>query len=273
MKKLVSILAIICLVVLATTALVACNPIEDGIRKDGTVVIGATSVPHAEILEFAKDILKEEYGINIEIQEVETWAQLNPSTSDGDIYANYFQHGSYLNEYNSFVSEDRQLASLGPVHVEPLGIYSNKKDVNLTAGNLIIGIANDSTNQSRALRLLEAQGIITAKASAEDKEIVTVEDYDWGTNTYNEVNAEVLVATLPDVDISVIPGNYALAGGLEKAIVTESKEVTAQYANIIAVRKGEENSEISKALIAVLTSDAVKQFIADTYGDAVQSVA
>lgn len=272
MKKIVSVVALVLIAVLATTTLVACNSVEGGIRKDGTVLVGATSVPHAEILEFAKDILKNDYNINIEIVELENWAQLNPSTSDGDLYANYFQHGIYLNEYNSGVSEDRQLVSVGAVHVEPLGIYSNKTDVNLTGGNLTIGITNDVTNQSRALRLLEAQGVITAKASAADKEIVTVDDFDWGTNRYSAVNAELLVVTLPDVDISVIPGNYALAGGLEKAIVTETEEVTSQYANVIAVRKGEENSTISKALIEVLTSDAVKQFIAQKYGDAVHAV-
>lgn len=269
MKKALCLILAVCLVA-TLVVFAACNPIVDGIRKDGTVVIGATSVPHAEILNFAKDILAEQYNLKIEVQEVENWPQLNPSTADGDIYANFFQHEIYLNEYNSTVSEDRQLVSVGAVHVEPLGLYSTETEVDFTQP-LVIAITNDVTNQSRALRLLEAQGIITAKTS-DNKEIVTVDDFNWGENQYREINAELLASSLPDVDIAVIPGNYALAGKLSSALVTETEEVTAQYANVLVVKKGNENSEITKTLITVLQSQAVKDFIRETYGDAVHAV-
>lgn len=274
MKKISVIAVVLCLLLVCSTA-VACNPIENGIGKDGTVYIGATSVPHAEILEFAKDILLEDYNIRIEVQRVDEYSLLNPATAAGDTFANYFQHGIYLEEYNQSVAESDRLVSVCSVHVEPLGIYKGGKATGTTLqeilekDSLVISLTNDATNQSRALRLLESLGVITV---TNDKEIITAEDCDWQGHQYREINASLLGSSLADVDLAVIPGNYALLAGLKEALATEDSSVTSQYANIIAVRPENLDSDIAKALKEVLTGEEVAQFIADKYGDAVQVV-
>lgn len=275
MKRLYVFALAVCLSVVAVFA-AACNPITDGIGKDGTVYIGATSVPHAEILEFAKEILQQEYNIKIEVKRVDEYALLNPATSAGDTFANYFQHGIYLDEYNRSVGESDKLVSICEVHVEPLGVYKGGKatgesvDEIFSKENLVISVTNDRTNQSRALRLLEQLGIITV---VNDKETISVDDCDWQGHQYREVSASLLASSLNDVDIAVIPGNYALLAGLKEALATEDAEVTRKYANVVAVRAENADSDIAHAIAEVLKSEKVAQFIEDTYGDAVQFVA
>ena len=183
--------------------------------------------------------------------------------------------GIYLEEYNQSVAESDRLVSVCSVHVEPLGIYKGGKATGTTLqeilekDSLVISLTNDATNQSRALRLLESLGVITV---TNDKEIITVEDCDWQGHQYREINASLLGSSLADVDLAVIPGNYALLAGLKEALATEDSSVTSQYANIIAVRPENLDSDIAKALKEVLTGEEVAQFIADKYGDAVQVV-
>lgn len=241
--------------------------------------IGATAAPHAEILESEAVTAKlAELGYKLEVVVYEGYVLENPAVADGTDDANYFQHKPYLDSYNETASESEQLVSAFTVHYEPFAIYS-KKVISLAdlQDGAHIGLPNDPSNETRALLLLEAAGLITVPegttaASALTKYDITAEMNPHGY-VFDEVAAELLAPTLEDYDIAVINGNYALAAGLKisDALATENADGTAAqtYANIIAVRAGDENSPKTQALLKALKTDAVKQYIADTYNGAV----
>lgn len=236
-----------------------------------TIKVGASPTPHAEILKVAADVLKEQ-GYTLEIVEYSDYVQPNLALESKDLDANFFQHKPYLDDFNK--EKGTKLVSLGTVHYEPFGIYAGKTAA--LAGlkdGAVIAVPNDTTNEARALLLLQAQGLLKLKDGAG----LTATNRDIVDNPkrlkIEEIEAAQLVRALPDVDIAVINGNYAILGGLKvkNALAAESADsvAAATYANILAVRAGDENRADLKALIQALRSEAVKKYIADTYEGAV----
>ncbi len=234
--------------------------------------VGASIVPHAEILSQIKDILRDK-GFDLEIVEFTDYVQPNLALDAGDLDANYFQHEPYLDSFNE--EHNLDLVSAGKIHYEPFGIYCGSKSSldELEAGDKI-SVPNDTTNEARALALLEAEGVIKLREGAGLKATVL----DIVENPKNveviELEAAQLGKSIKDVAFSVINGNYALQDGLkaEDAVAFESKDSVGAdtFANIIAVRKEDADSPATKALIEALCSDTVKQYIKDTYQGAVE---
>lgn len=238
------------------------------------ITIGANLTPHAEILREAKKILAEE-GIELEIVEIEDAVTPNTSLVEGSLDANFFQHQPYLDSFNEENKTD--LVSVGAVHYEPFGIYAGKtKKLEDLPDGAKVGVPNNTTNEARALLLLEQEGLLTLKEGV-GIEATVLDIVDNPKNIeFVEVAPEQLVRTLPDVDIAVINGNYAIEGGLhvKDALAAESAEsVAAQtYKNIVVVQKKDENNEAIKRLVEVLQSDAIKDYINETYDGAVVPV-
>lgn len=275
MKKLISALLVLTLTLsLLTLTLASCQQKKD----DKTIVVGASSTPHAEILEQVKGILKEQ-GYTLEIKIYDDYILPNKGVSDGTLDANYFQHTPYLNSYNK--SNKTELVSVGRIHYEPFGIYGNgvSKLSDLAAGATIIIPADDS-NETRALFLLQQEGLITLPADASaEKGVTTLDIVDAKGYDIRAVEAQTVPAQLKNSDagtIAVINGNYAIGAGLKisDALATEDASGTAAqtYANIVAVNKGNENSAKIKALVAALQSDTVKEYIEKTYNGAVVAI-
>ena len=261
MKK---ILAIVLTLILALGAA--------ALAEGTTITVGATPAPHAEILNFAADILAEQ-GIKLEVVEYNDYVIPNTAVEDGSIDANYFQHILYLNDFNA--EQGTHLVIVDKVHYEPFGIYAGKTaSLDELPEGAKIAVPNDTTNEARALLLLEAQGLITLTEgvglSATKLDIVD------NPNNYEivEVEAAQTPRSLDSVDIAVINGNYAIAAGLNAAdalaIEDGSSEVIQEnYANVLVAKEGNENNEALLALAEVLKSDAVKAFIEETYAGAV----
>ncbi len=236
------------------------------------LVVGASVTPHAEILEKAKSLLAKE-GYDLKIVEYTDYVQPNVALDAGDLDANYFQHQPYLDQFNSERGMD--LVSVAIIHYEPFGIYPGKtKKLEDLKDGAKIAVPNDGTNEARALLLLEAQGLIKLKEGAGMD--ATKNDIAENPKKLDifEIEAAQLARSLQDVDLAVINGNFAIQAGLnvsKDAIAVEDKDSLAAdtYGNIIAVRKGDESREDIKALVKVLQSDEVKQFINDTYEGAV----
>ena len=268
MKKIVSLLTALCLVAVFAAG---CGGNSGDDKK---IVVGASPTPHAEILRAAEETLKEK-GYTLEIKEFTDYVQPNLTLSNGELDANYFQHKPYLDNFNE--ENGTELVSAGAVHYEPLGLYAGKTAaLDALQDGAIIAVPNDTTNEARALLLLETNGLIKlnpdAGLSATTKDIVE--------NPKNlkiqELEAAQISRSLQDVDMAVINGNYALDAGLKvsDAIAKEEKdsEAAQTYANVVAVRKGDENSEKTKALMEALKSDAVKKYIEEQYQGAVEPI-
>lgn len=233
--------------------------------------VGASITPHAEILAQVKDTLAQE-GYDLQIVEYNDYVLPNTALEDGELDANFFQHQPYLDDFNA--ENGTHLVSVAAVHFEPFGLYAGKTDsiANLKDG-ATVAVPNDTTNEARALLLLEAQGLIKLKEGAG----LTATVLDIEENPLNleikEIEAAQLVRSLPDVDIAAINGNYAAEGGLNvaDAIAVEASDSLAAdtYANVIVVKEGNENSEKTQALVGAVLSDGVKSYIEETYGNAV----
>ena len=232
-----------------------------------TLVIGASATPHAEILEQAATLLADK-GIDLEIVVFDDYVQPNLQLDAGDLDANYFQHTAYLEDFNA--QNGTKLVSAGAVHYEPMGIYAGKSsDLANIPDGAVIAVPNDTTNEARALDLLEYLGIITLSEDAGE----TATALDIEENPHNVEIIEVEAAQIPrqlvDVDFGVINSNYALQAGAEvtgTALATESTDVA--YPNVIAVREGDEREEL-KTLVEVLQSDEMVVWINETYQGAV----
>lgn len=275
MKKLFAILAT---VALAVFALAGCGSSDKAASSDTaassssgetTVLkVGATAVPHAEILEQVKPILAKE-GIDLQIVEFNDYVQPNLALNDGELDANYFQHQPYLDEFKS--EHDVKLVSAGGIHIEPMGVYSKKvKSLDDLADGASIAIPNDPTNGGRALILLAKAGVITLKDNNDIK--ATVQDITANPKNikFQEVEAAQLPRVLDDVDAAVINTNYAMQANLvpsKDALVMEDS--TSPYVNIVAVREGDQDKPAIKKLIEALKSDTVKKFIEEKYKGAV----
>lgn len=232
-----------------------------------TITVGASPSPHAEILNAVKDELAAA-GFELKVVEYNDYVQPNVALSEGDLDANYFQHKPYLDNYNQENGTD--LVSAGAIHFEPMGLYAGKSsDINNVPDGAKIAVPSDATNEARALLLLEKAGVLKLKDGAGLE--ATKNDIDENPHKVElvEVEAASVPRTLQDSDFGVINGNYALSAGLDTTATLASEDANSEaaktYANIVAVRNGDESNEKATALIKALTSDAAKKFIEDQY--------
>ena len=243
-------------------------------KKEETkkIVIGASPSPHADILKVAKKELKKE-GYELEIKEYSDYVQPNTALESGDLDANYFQHKPYLDDFNK--KKKTHLVSAGMIHYEPFGIFPGKtKTLKDLKKGATVAVPNDTTNEARALLLLQDQGLIKLKdgagLTATKKDIVENKK----DLAIKEIEAAQIPRSVKDVDIAVVNGNYALQAGLKvnkDALATEDADSVGAktYGNIVAVKKGNEKLAATKALIKALKSDTVKKYINDKYDGAV----
>ncbi len=240
--------------------------------SDKTITVAASPTPHAEILKEAEKLLAEE-GYSLEVIEFEDYVQPNLVVDSGEIDANYFQHIPYLNDFNE--ENGTKLVNAGGIHYEPFGIYpGTKSDLKELADGDVIAVPNDTTNEARALLLLQDNGIITLKEDAG----LTATVMDIVDNPLNieieELEAAQVSRVTGEVAFVVLNGNYALEAGYsvgKDAVAYEKSdsEAAKTYVNIIAVSEGREDEEGIQALVKVLKSDEIKKFINDTYDGAV----
>lgn len=236
------------------------------------ITVAATAVPHAEILEAAKPILAAK-GYDLQVTVFDDYVQPNNVVESGEIDANYFQHIPYLESFNE--EQGTHLVNAGGIHYEPFGIYAGiESDLNNVPEGATVAIPNDTTNEARALLLLQDNGLLTLNADAGiNATILDIEE-----NPYNiefiELEAAQVSKVLSEVSFAVINGNYALDAGLNAqtdALATETSDSLAAqtYVNVIAVKEGNENNDAVKALVETLKSDEIKKFIEETYEGAV----
>lgn len=261
--------------VVALGGLTAC--VGSGTAAEGSAVAGSTTLtvaaspaPHAEILnDFAAPLLAKE-GIELKVKEYTDYIQPNKDTTSGAVDANYFQHITYLENYNAENGTD--LVSAGLIHYEPFAVYAGtSNDLDAIADGATIAVPNDPTNEGRALLLLQDLGLIALS----DPENLEATPKDIKDNPHNlkfqELEAAALPRALSSVDFAVINGNYAIEAGyhVADALAHESSDSLAveKYANIICVAKNNEDSKAVKALVKVLTSDDFKAYLEENYGE------
>lgn len=275
MKKFLSLLLVLSL------ALVAAAGCGDDAQQGGgdtnteltPIKVGASPTPHAEILNALKPLMAEQ-GYDLQVVEFTDYVQPNTALESGDIDANYFQHITYMNNFNE--ENGTHLVSIAEIHYEPMGIYAGKTaSLEELPDGATVGVPADTTNEARALLLLEAAGLITVDPEAG----LTATVYDITDNPKNlnisEIEAAQLPLSLADLDIAVINANYALQAGLsvtDDALLAEAADSTAAqaYANVLTVREGNEEDPGLLALAEALKSDTARQFIIDTYNNSVQ---
>ena len=278
MKKFFS----LALALVLTLSLAACGGSEGTTDDSGdtadttgdtvTLKVAASPTPHAEILAQIKDILAEQ-GIDLQVTEYSDYPIQNTVVDEGEEDANYFQHEPYMDNFNEENGTD--LVCVAKIHYEPMGIYAGKTTSleNLPDG-ATIAVPNDATNEARALQLLAAQGLIEVDPEAGMNATLN----DITSNPKNleitELDAAMIANTLEEFDLNVINSNYAMLGGLDPAtdaLVSEAadSEAAQTYANIVAVKSGHENDPAIVALVEALQSDAVRDYINNTYNGAV----
>ena len=275
MKKMKKTLAVLLAAVLVF-ALAGCGGDSGDGKTSGssesgmtTITVAANPTPHAEILNAVKDQLAEQ-GIDLQVKEYTDYVMPNNVVEDGTVDANYFQHQSYLDEFNE--QNGTHLVSVVNVHYEPMGIYAGK-DKAVTLENIpdgaVIAVPNDTTNEGRALQLLADQGLIEL---AEDAGLMATPK-DITSNPHNieitEVESAAVPSMLSDVDFAVINGNYALSAGLtaEDGLAFEAADSLAAqtYPNVLVVKEGHENDEAVKKLAEALNSDECRAYIEETF--------
>ena len=240
--------------------------------EKGTIKVAASATPHAEILEEAKQILEKE-GWDLEVTVFDDYVQPNLVVESGDFDANYFQHIPYLDNFNE--EQGTHLVNAGGIHYEPFGIYpGTKKTLDDLEDGDTIAVPNDTTNEARALLLLQDNGVITLKDGAGLE--ATVKDIEENPKNIQieELEAAQVSRVKDEVAFVVLNGNYALQAGYSVskdsiAHETSDSEAAKTYVNIIAVKEGNEDNEAVKALVDVLKSDEIKDYINETYDGAV----
>ncbi|MFC9547829.1 MetQ/NlpA family ABC transporter substrate-binding protein [Streptomyces sp. NPDC014603] len=255
-----------------TLGLTACGSDKDEASSDGNgpLVVAASPVPHAEILTFVKDNLAKEAGLELEVKEFTDYVTPNTATEDGSVGANFFQTQPYLDDFNK--KNGTHITSVVDVHLEPLGLYSNKVDkADALKNGATVAVPNDTVNEGRALQLLAANGLITLK----DGVGTAATPADITDNPKNlkfkELEAAQTPRSLDDVDAAVVNGNYAIEADLkpaEDALVLESAKNNPN-SNLLAVKEGQEDDPRVKKLADLLTSPEVKKFIDEKYAGSV----
>lgn len=267
-------IAVLLTTALALSVLTGCgNDSTASNGSKGTITIAASATPHAEILEEAKPILAEQ-GWDLQITVFDDYVQPNNVVESGEFDANYFQHIPYLDWFNEEFST--HLVNASGIHYEPFGIYPGQKsDLSTIEEGDVIAVPNDTTNEARALLLLQDNGIITLKDGIVSLEATVT---DIAENPYNVEILELEAAQVPrvkdEVAFVVLNGNYALEAGFSVgkdsiAYEKSDSEAAKTYVNVIAVKEGNENNDGIKALIEVLKSDAITDYINNTYDGAV----
>lgn len=272
MKK--TLLALLLAIVLLLSAVAGCaqKGAEVPAAEMKVIKVGASPTPHAEILAQVKDMLASQ-GYTLEIIEFTDYVQPNTALNDGSIDANFFQHEPYLLDFNE--KNGTKLSSAAAIHYEPMGIFPGKTtSLDTLPDGATVLVPNDTTNEARALLLLQEVGLITLDSS---KGLTTTPN-DITSNPKSLVIKEIEAAQIPrslqDVDIAVVNGNYALQADLtvaDDALAKEEKDSLAAetYANILAIRTGDETREDIQALVAALRSDVVRDYINATYNGSV----
>ncbi|MCG3041116.1 MetQ/NlpA family ABC transporter substrate-binding protein [Streptomyces sp. S1A] len=260
---------------LATTALAlsltACGTDSDPAASggpgnaDAPLTVAASPTPHADILGFVRDNLAEKAGLELEIREFTDYVLPNTATENGEVDANYFQHKPYLDDVNA--KQGTHLVPVTGVHLEPLGLYSStlKKASELGAGDTV-AVPNDTTNEGRALKLLDDHGLIELKDGAgQDATLADIADAKG--LEFKELEAAALPRSLEDVDAAVVNGNYAIEAGLEPAedaLALEEAEGNP-YVNLLVVKEGDEDDPRVRKLADLLSSQEVADFIEKEY--------
>ena len=272
MKNIKRISILVAVLVLSLGILAACGGGAGGDDSaDKTIKVAASPTPHAEILNSVKDQLAKD-GWTLEVIEFDDYVQPNVATTDGDVDANYFQHVPYLDQYNEENGTD--LVPVANMHYEKMAIYAGTKDsLDAVEAGDKVGLPNDATNEARALKVLEEQGLIKLKeGSSETATVTDIEEYPKGELEIVELEAASIPASLPDLAFGVINANYAIqADIMDKVVAVEGTDEAQEdtYVNIIVVNSGNENSEKIQALVNALHSDATKAFIEETFNGAV----
>lgn len=254
--------------IVGVISLVGCGDEKSNTKDSSTIKVGAAQTPHSEILNHVKSKLKDK-GINLEVVVLDSEDELNPALDEKQIDANYFQHEPYLKSVSKEKGYDFEIA--GKIHVEPMGLYSNsiKSLKDLKKGDKI-GIPNNPSNEYRALKLLEVNGLIKLKDGLKDYSATPDDIVENKLNLeFIETDAPQLPRSLDDLAAAVINTNLVIDAGIDtdSAIVREDSD--SDYANIVVVRKGDSDRKEIKELIKALQSDDVKKFIKEEYGSAV----
>jgi len=232
-----------------------------------TLRVGATPVPHAQILEQVKPVLAAQ-GLRLEIVELTDYLQPNLALSEGELEANFFQHGPYLEQFNA--DRGTRLVSAGKVHIEPLGVYSRRHPS--LAGlpvRATVAVPNDPTNASRALRLLEHGGLVKLRPGVDAPTLLDIVENPRQL-ILRELESAQLPRSLPDVDAAVINTNYALEAGLDpigEALIREGGE--SPYANLVVTRPELVDDPRVRALVEALQSERTRTFITERFGGAI----
>lgn len=270
MKKSLKWIAAASAALLTAGLLTACGSSEKAPAADKgasdkavTLKVGATPVPHGEILTAVKEDLAKE-GVNLEIVEFNDYVQPNVALNDGELDANYFQHKPYLEEF----CRDRgmDLVSAAGIHLEPMSVYSSKyKDLKDLPDGAHIAIPNDPTNGARALLLLEKQGLIKLKNGVDPLKAVP---QDIGENPKNfniiELEAPQLPRSLDDTDASIVNAGFASDAGLSQDYAIVVEDDTSPYVNIVAARAEDKDNPLYQQFVKEFQTDEVRQFIIDT---------
>lgn len=266
-------LAVLLAGVLALGAFTGCgNSQERGSADDNVITVAASATPHAEILEQAAPLL-EEKGYTLEVTIFDDYILPNEVVESGEIDANYFQHIPYLDSFNE--KNGTHIVNAGGIHYEPFGIYPGTKSaLSEVAEGDVIAVPNDTTNEARALLLLQDNGLLTlAKGVGLEATITDIVENPYNLQ-FQELAAEQVARVKDEVAFIVLNGNYALQAGFSVskdaiAYETSESEAAQTYVNLIGVKEGNEDSEAIKALIEVLTSDEIKTYINETYDGSV----
>lgn len=267
MKQFKKLTALVLSLGLAVGVLAGCTGGDKVPEGDKTITIGATPSPHEEILNALKDEFEKE-GFTLKVVSFSDYVLPNKALDTGDLDANYFQHEPYLLDFNA--ENSLSLVNAGAVHYEPMAIFKGTaENLDALTDGAKVAVPNDTTNEARALLLLQDNGLIKLKEGADIK--ATKQDIVENPKNLEivEIEAAQIPRSLGDVALAVVNGNFAIPAGLnlEDALAKEEADSLAAktYANIIAVREADKESDKTKAILKVLTSEKAKQFITDTY--------
>ena len=235
---------------------------------DKVIKVAASPTPHAVILNDAVAPLVEKAGYKLEVVEFTDYVLPNTATEDGEVDANYFQHIPYLDQFNK--ENGTHLVNVAPVHIEPMSVYAGKTaSFDELADGATVAVPNYTTNEARALLLLQTAGLI----ELEDPTNLAATPKDIKSNPKNlqfkEVEAATVPTILPDVDIAVINTNYAIGAQLPKDLILITEAAESPYVNVLVVKEGNENTDKTKVLIDAITSQDVKDYIAKNFDDCV----